>query len=97
MRRVTPRCLLKNGRVGFHNDDGKGSDAGTVRRFRMDVGDGDGDRDSVVDVEEEEEEEEEGGAKSKWWKSIGKKMMGKGKGKGKKGESSTEGGMEGGE
>lgn len=40
MRRVTPRILWKNGRVGFH-DDGNGSDAGTVRRFRMDVLDGD--------------------------------------------------------
>ena len=78
MRRVTPRFLLKNGRVGFHDaEDGKGSDAGgTVRRFRMDVGDDD---DSVVGEEE--------GAKSAWWK-FGKKKNGKGK----KDESSAEAG-----
>ena len=82
LRRVTPRFLLKNGRVGFHDaEDGKGSEAGTVRRFRMDVGDDD---DSVVVGEEEEE-----GAKGSWWKSIGKKMKG-GKGKKKKDESATE-------
>ncbi|CAF9929744.1 MAG: hypothetical protein ALECFALPRED_004441 [Alectoria fallacina] len=55
IRRVTPRILRKNGRVGFHaDDDGKGSDVGTVRRFRMDVADGD----SAV----------EGIASSPWWK-----------------------------
>ncbi|KAF6232088.1 hypothetical protein HO173_009682 [Letharia columbiana] len=65
IRRVTPRILRrKTGRVGFH-DDGKGSDAGTVRRFRMDVADGD----SAVDES----------AKSHWWK-FGKKKKAKGKG-----------------
>ena len=64
IRRVTPRILRrKNGRVGFH-DDGKGSDAGTVRRFRMDVADGD----SAVDES----------AKSHWWKFGKKKAKGKG-------------------
>ncbi len=83
IRRVTPRVLRKDGRVGFHDDDGKGSDAGTVRRFRMDVGDGDGDGEGAVDE----------AAKSRWWKFGKKKGGGKGKGKGK-GKSSAEGGIE---
>ena len=110
IRRVTPRFLLKNGRVGFHDgEDGEGSDAGTVRRFRMDVeddddsvvgGEGDnvvgGEGDSVVGGEGDsvavgEEEEEEEGAKSAWWKSIGKKMMMKGKGKKEKSSSAEAG------
>lgn len=53
IRCVTPGVLRKSGRVGFH-DDGKGSDAGTVRRFRMDVADGDSTVDEI--------------AKSPWWK-----------------------------
>ena len=65
MRRVTPRILRKDGRVGFH-DDGKGSDAGTVRRFRMDVADGDG----VAD---------DGGARKRWWKFGRKRARGEGK------------------
>ncbi len=69
IRRVTPRILRKDGRVGFHDDDGKGSDAGTVRRFRMDVGNGDG---AVNEA-----------AKSRWWKFGKKKGEGKGKGEGR--------------
>lgn len=67
LRRVTPRILRKNGRVGFHDhdDDGKGSDAGTVRRFRMDVADGE----SAVEET----------AKSPWWKIGKKKAKGTGK------------------
>ena len=64
IRRVTPRILQKNGRVGFH-DEGKGSDAGSVRRFRMDVGD----EDSAVEET----------AHSPWWKLGKKKAKGKGK------------------
>lgn len=63
MRRVTPRILWKNGRVGFH-DDGNGSDAGTIRRFRMDVSDGD------IAVDEI--------ANSPWWK-FGKMTLKAGK------------------
>ena len=63
IRRVTPRILQKNGRVGFH-DDGKGSDAGTVRRFRMDVADGDSTVDEI--------------ANDPWWKFGKKKTKGKG-------------------
>lgn len=59
IRRVIPRVLRKNGRVGFHDDE-KGSDAGTVRRFRMDVGDGD----SVINET----------ATSPWW-TFGKKEV----------------------
>ncbi|CAD6586202.1 MAG: hypothetical protein ASARMPREDX12_002297 [Alectoria sarmentosa] len=76
IRRVTPRILRKNARVGFHDDDGdddddgKGSDVGTVRRFRMDVADGDGAVDEEV-------------AKSPWWK------FGKNKAK-RQGKLSTE-------
>lgn len=65
LRRVTPGFLRKHGRVGFH-DDGKGSDAGTVRRFRMDVADGDSACEEI--------------ASSPWWK-FGKKKKAKGKGK----------------
>lgn len=67
--------------MGFHNDgdDGKGSDAGTVRRFRMDVGDGENGGDGV--------------GRSRWWKFGRKKGKGKGKGEGK-GESSAEEGIE---
>lgn len=73
LRRVTPRSLRgRLWRVGFHNDDdeGKGSDTGTVRRFRM-------------DVDGEDEEGDDGGkgkgkGKERWWR-MGK--MGKGKGK----------------
>ena len=63
--------------MGFHNDgdDGKGSDAGTVRRFRMDVGDGENGGDGV--------------GRSPWWK-VGRKK-GKGKGKGKGESSAEEG------
>lgn len=78
IRRVTPSFLRgKNGRMGFHNDgdDGKGSDAGTVRRFRMDVGEGEDGGDGV--------------GRSPWWKFGRKKGKGMGKGKGK-GESSAE-------
>lgn len=59
LRHVTPRFLWKNCRVGFH-DDSKGSDAGTVRRFRMDVSDGDSAVDKV--------------ANNPWWK-FGKKTL----------------------
>ena len=62
LRRVTPRVFRKDGRVGFH-DDGKGSDAGTVRRFRMDVAGGDGAVDGI--------------ANKPWWK-FGRKEKAKG-------------------
>lgn len=88
IRRLTPRFLRRDGRVGFCDDggEGKGSESGTVRRYRMDVdgdqgdgdgGEGDGDGHSVdVDLEEEEE----GRKTSAWWK-VGKTGA---KGKGKK-------------
>lgn len=65
IRRVTPRILRKNGRDGFHDDE-KGSDAGTVRRFRMDVADGD----STINET----------ATSPWWRFDKKEVKGKGKG-----------------
>lgn len=77
---------MKGGRGGFH-DDGKGSDAGTVRRFRMDVGEGEGEGECAGD----------GVGERRWWKAGGRMAKGRGKGKGKgngKGNLCAEQGIE---
>ncbi|PVH97211.1 hypothetical protein DM02DRAFT_674280 [Periconia macrospinosa] len=51
VRRILPRCVSGPAAQGFYEKDGGGGDAGSVRRYRMDVDD-----ESEVDDDEEKDE-----------------------------------------
>ena len=75
--------------MGFHGE-GKGSEGGSVRRFRMEVGGGKAGVEGGDEDGGDGDGGEDDGVRRPWWK-FGK---GKGKGKGKeKGVSAAEGGI----